>query len=172
MMLLLRRNIVGHLRNLRLADGECAVTTLPIESVHAIRFHPFRAFAFYIADQFADVDSAKRNQNVNVVRHTSGDDHATFVVRDDAGDVGIQSWLDLRRDQRAAVFGRENNVDEDLDDGLRHPGMIANVRRLQRRFGFLDRLPRVAAVALTLGFIGLSPLATEDLHIWGLRLSL
>ena len=84
MVLLLRRDVISNLRNLRLSDGECAVTSLPIEIFHPVLFHPFRALAFNVSDQLADVDPAYRDENVDVVRNASSDDHSTLVVCDNA----------------------------------------------------------------------------------------
>ena len=39
---------------------------------------------FNVSDQLADVDPAYRDENVDVVRNASSDDHSTLVVCDNA----------------------------------------------------------------------------------------
>ena len=160
-MLFLVANIPAHIGNLRLANGECSVSSLPVESVHTILLHPFRTIAFDVADQFTDVDASERDENVYVIRNAARDDHPTLIVGDDPGDIGIETRFDLRRYQQASVFGRENDVDEDLDDGLRHLRNDTNVRRLQRREILGMANLGLRPIGLTLGFIGQSPLATK-----------
>ena len=64
---------------------------------------------------------------MNVVCYSTRDQHAAFVIFDDAAHVRVKTRFDLGSDQGLAVLCRENNVDEDLNEGLRHPRMITRM---------------------------------------------
>ncbi len=89
------------------------------------------------------------------------------VVLDDPRNVAIKPRFDLDRDHSVSAFCRENDVNNYLDQRLGHLEIIPMfVAYSDARLRFANlglrsaRRPRVAANGLTLGFIGLSPLAT------------
>lgn len=57
---------------------------------------------------------------MDVVGIACRDYHPATVVCDDATNVAIQMALDLRSDDSLAFFGREDDVDENFDERLRH----------------------------------------------------
>ena len=57
---------------------------------------------------------------MDMVGIASRDYHPAAVVFDDAANVAIQLAFDLRSDDSLAFFGREDDVDENFDERLRH----------------------------------------------------
>lgn len=115
MVFLLAGDILADTFYLRLADRKRSVTALPVETFYAVLLHPLRAITFDVADKLADVHSANGDQKVYVIRDPARDDHPSFVVLNNPGDVGVEARLHLFGNQRTAVLGREYDVDEDLD---------------------------------------------------------
>jgi hypothetical protein len=66
-MLLLIADIAYCFGNLRLADREGSITSLPIEFLAAVLFHPYRAVTFDVADQFGKVIAAQRNKKMRMI---------------------------------------------------------------------------------------------------------
>ena len=59
---------------------------------------------------------------MNVVGHAAGLEGRCFEVAQDADDIGVEARTDFRGDQRFAEFGAENQMNQDLGEGLGHEG--------------------------------------------------
>jgi hypothetical protein len=103
-VLFLVPDVIHHIIDLRLPDRKRAITFLPIE-IAAMLFHPNGTVALDIADEIADVDRfAERDQQMNVIRSSVGDDQFRFVVMNDSVDVGKEFVFDFRRDQFGPIL--------------------------------------------------------------------
>ena len=61
-------------------------------------------------------------QHVNVVSYRSGTQERAFAIGDDPADVGVQFVTDQILQKGFAILGREDGVNQNLRDRLRHGG--------------------------------------------------
>ena len=121
---LLARNVCSQRNDVAGADGEGGIATLPLKVVHAatVLFDPLRSVAFQVSKQVGDGHCAtKVAQNVNVILDTPDLDRGTVRPFEYADHVGIKPSSQGRIFQeRTPILGRENNVQVNLREGLRH----------------------------------------------------
>jgi len=113
----------------RFADGEAGVAVLPMElgALGAESFKPFGGLFFGDLEEIGEgLGFGEQHEEVDVVLHAADADEFAAGVLDDAGHVGVELGLDGRRDEGEAVFGGENEVDVEFDEGLRHDGSPGN----------------------------------------------
>jgi hypothetical protein len=112
------------------ANREASIPGLPVKGGCPFRllFHPFGRFALEFPDQDSDLNRfAQTAEDMYVVFYPTDSYRWTFQVSASANQIGVQSTPErFVGQQRLAVFGRENQVQVNLSQRLRHdaaPGM-------------------------------------------------
>ena len=57
-----------------------------------------------------------------MIRHAAGLEGGRFQIVQNPDQVGVQARADFRADQRFAMFGAEDQVNQNFRKGLRHGG--------------------------------------------------
>ena len=108
---------VGHDCNrVRLADGECAVAGLPMEisELGTLGFDPFGGTGFHSFHDLGDgAGAGKPEEKVNVVFNAAHLQGRAFDVVEYSSKVGMQFGLEGGREDVFAIFGAEDQMDED-----------------------------------------------------------
>ena len=105
------------------ADGKRAVTRLPVEATEPgeLFVNPLGGTGFDFLDQIGYGDGARqREKQMDVVGHGIGGEEITTAAPDDAANVAMKLVPPEIIEQRRAVLGAENQVNENIGEGLRH----------------------------------------------------
>ena len=124
MMFFLRRDIGAHLRDVRFAHGECAISTLPVE-VRVCRplfLHPFRRTLLRLLDQACNGNGAgKIAEDVNVILGAIDEDRLAPNILQDARHISVQPGAKFGFFEKwNAVLRAEDDMQDDAGQGLRH----------------------------------------------------
>jgi hypothetical protein len=122
-MLLLVRNVGPNRGGTRLAYGESAVAGLPCKNVvfGPTPVHPPRRIRFYQASDIRDgVVGGHANQEMDVIAGSIHAKSGPSNLTDDASKVGVQIFFELGFDEGAALFGAEDEMDQEVGGGVWH----------------------------------------------------
>ena len=126
MMLFLRRDIRADLLDIRLAYGERAVSTLPVEVAERrpLFLHPLRGTLLCLLHKPGDGDGAgKVAEDVDVIFHAADEDGLAPDVLQDARHVGMQPRTQFRVFEKGhAVLRAEDDMQDNAGKRLRHNG--------------------------------------------------
>ena len=124
MMFLLARDVLFHLLKVLLAHREIRVSPLPFKIcvVTALRLEPAVGHPFQFLHPFRLGDGApKTAEQMNVVFNPADDERWTFERLGNATHVGVQGIAHrFVAKERAAFLRREDEVDVNGGEGLRH----------------------------------------------------
>ena len=93
---------------------------------------------------------ADRDQEMNMIRGSSGADKSGVKTTQDAADVGVKFGFDLRREKREAVLRREDDVKICAEYRLGH----VRIRPLQGRIDFAPSIVGLHPTLLNLSLPG------------------
>ena len=116
MMFPLPVNVSFQRRQVGRADGKAGVTPLPGKSGQrrGLGFHPFGGTNFQLLHQIRNGHRARQaNGQMDMIRHPAG--AITFAIRiaGHGGEIGVQLRPGAVVEPRLAVFGAENEVNND-----------------------------------------------------------
>ena len=123
MMFGLVAKISSDLVEVRNANGKGAVSGLPGEAglVGKGLMNPFERVRF---DDPQNVGHGtllvQRDQQMNVIRHTTGSDQGTFFSTQDAAEIFMEARLKTGRQGWDSVFRAEDDVTRETGEGLGH----------------------------------------------------
>src|SRR4051812_23683226 len=110
-MLFLGLDVCFHLLDLRRADGERPVATLPVELWMDVFFGPLRGFLLHLLNHFAHRECSRQyEEQVNVVWHPSNDYRRAVDRIQGTPEIGEGSFTMIVTDVRLAVLRAENKV--------------------------------------------------------------
>jgi hypothetical protein len=122
MMLYLFRNVFVHDVTLRLAHRKGAVSRLPLKPLSNLysSFGPDRRSAFELHDPIRQRNGPRLTcQQMNMIFHTADSDRRAVEFPSDSCQIAMhlvtQRWIGQ---ERAALFGREDEVDQNVGEGL------------------------------------------------------
>ena len=125
-MLGLATNVLPRRFNVRRADTELAVTGLPREFgiPRVLFFDPTRRRTLDLLDNLRRrVVLGLREQDVDVVAHGIDFDQGRVMFLDDARDVSMELAALLITQELAAALRAEDEVNDDVGEGLGHAGV-------------------------------------------------
>jgi hypothetical protein len=126
-VLFLRRDVLLQGGEVGWSYGKDAVATLPGEvcEVGGLDLEPHRGGGFELFHEFCHGEGARESDGEMEVVFDAADEETFAVeVACDRGDVGVEFWEDGGFEERGAVFGGEDDVDEDEREGLGHGGWL------------------------------------------------
>ena len=111
----------------RRADREETITTLPCERLHTLPLHPDRRGCLQLGDGLRRRSGRSESQRkVHMVRNATCTEAFAVEPAGSPGKISVQGRCDVPGNQRRAIFGTEYDVDEIEAQRLRHGGMIAS----------------------------------------------
>jgi hypothetical protein len=105
------------------ADGEGGVAILPLEGgeFRGEGFDPAGGVSFDGLEEIGEGHGfGEKGEEVEVVGHAGDADEFGAGVFDDAGDVAVEAGFDGGGDEGETVFGGEDDVGVEFDEGLGH----------------------------------------------------
>ncbi len=123
MVLFLAVYVAYQLFQLTPADGEAAVAALPKTStvLAALAFDPGRRGLFDHFKQLRLADSAGQSgRQVDMIGGAADTIGLAVTVTADRRQIGVHARADFQVEPRMALFGAEDDVQDDLAEGLRH----------------------------------------------------
>jgi hypothetical protein len=136
------------------ADRKGGIASLPSKLWHTLGLHPSGGRRFQFRHKFRNVlRSGETNRDVNVIDHAAHTVTFAVGVTDDSSEIGVEVELDGRGHQRAAVFGAEDDMDQDEAQRLGHgenykSGLQPEARYPSRTWGCAPGWYSVAPLAL------------------------
>jgi hypothetical protein len=130
-MFLLTGNVLFNLWQTGMAHAERAITDLPCECFLALKtlVNPTRGIRLQFAHQIGQrMLRGQRCQNVNMIGRTVDNERCPVVCADDAAEIRKQSRLQIRVQQWATFFCAENDVRQQMGEGVRHKIIAAEQR--------------------------------------------
>lgn len=119
MMFLLVGDVADDSGFMARADGKRPVTRLPVEAAEAGKLfvYPLGGSRFDFLDQIGDGDgSGQREKQMDVVGHRIGGEEISTAAPDDAANVAMKLVPPQVIEQRRAILGAENQMDEDIGE--------------------------------------------------------
>ena len=154
-MLLLYLEVLQHSVELTRTDGKYCIPTLPEKAAIARfkRLDPFRGCFLYLFNHLGLGKSSRQcRDDVNVIGHSIRSIGFATQIAADCCQVGVHAWADGRVEPRLTILGAEDDMKDDLTEGLGHEdNMTQNCVRMNRAFSandisvnmFLGRCPRL-----------------------------
>lgn len=148
-------NVGGDLVELRCAHAEGAIAALPLVG-EAPFVHESRRVCFEGTNHRCQRDCwGEQEEEVAVVRHASRSQKGDVAVTRDGGNIGIEPFVKIRRDQVFAIFGAEDSMNVVVGIGVAHQ-YVKNthtitylnslVPRLRRSERFVGTIPSPAGL--------------------------
>ena len=120
-MFILVRNVSGDGGYVGFAHAEHAISGLPGEFGMALVVNPFTGIGLDDTYNFGNrMRGTNTNEHMNMIGHAVDNDRRATHFADNAAKVGEYIIADVRRDERQPLFGREDQVDNDVAAGLGH----------------------------------------------------
>jgi hypothetical protein len=144
MMRLLPVNVLNQRTKIGRADGKQTVPALPRKSSDTLLFHPGGRAGFDLGDNFCS--RSRRGQShrkMNVVSDASCSETLAIQLARGSRKIGVQSRQNVIIDQRAAIFGTEDDMNQ------------VKAQRLRHRCNYMSGLQPSTAPANT--YLGLRP---------------
>ena len=116
-------DVSDQLIELRRRDRKGTIASLPMKRVkgRALVFDPLRGLLLCDFDQFADRECPRQlARTVNVILHAADAICLRVVGATESGEIGVHAWSDGRVEERGAILGAENQVQNDSAERLRH----------------------------------------------------
>src|SRR3954468_21787542 len=132
-VLLLIADVASDLVHERLAHGKNAVPHLPLESLHAAwpLVDPSRGVSLDLLDHHGDRDvRLEFGEEVDVVGHPADLQQDAALSPDDAAYVFVERLSEVAVNQRDTVFGRIDDVIEQVGESCGHKCPLPRRRRL------------------------------------------
>ena len=141
-MLLLYLEVLQHIVELTRTDGKSCITPLP-EKAAIMRFkrlNPFRGCFLYLFNHLGLGESSWQCcDDVNVIRYTVRSKGLAAQIAANCCQVGVHARANGRVEPRLSILGAEDDVKDDITEGLGHEGnMIQNCVRMNRAFSAND----------------------------------
>lgn len=141
-MLLLYLEVLQHSVELTRTDGKGCIPTLP-EKVAIMRFKrldPLRGCFLYLFNHLGlGKSSWQCCDDVNVIGHTVRSNGFATQIAANCCQVGVHAKADGRVEPRLTILGAEDDVKDDVTEGLGHEGnMTENCVRMNRAFSAND----------------------------------
>lgn len=130
----LPRQVSLYLVQVGITHVERTIAGLPTEArlTRKCFMCPFRGVRFDESNHFGDCNfPTQRNKQMHMIWHTARGDKTTPMISTDAAGVFEETRLQVRRDERGALFGAEDDVAVQRRERLRHSISF-------RPFGALD----------------------------------
>ena len=126
-MFLLGGNVFTNRRALRSADGEGAITFLPLKGALAdFIVDPPGRNTFQLAQDVGEaMGGAQTDEQMHMVGDTADGFGDAIQTMDDAAKEGVQAWAIRRSDERLAVLGGENEMIVEGEMGRGHETMLS-----------------------------------------------
>ena len=121
--LLLVIYVAHQLFQLAPADGEVAVAALPKKTtvLAALAFDPGRGCFFGLFKQLRLADGAGQSRRqVDMIGGAADTIGLAATITADRSQISMHARADFQVEPRMALFGAEDNVQDDLAEGLRH----------------------------------------------------
>ena len=114
-------NISPYLGNLGNAEAERSISSLPLESLHALVFEPTRGIRLECRDRVGEFDGCrKRNAEMNVIAHSPGSDHRNAFVSSNPDEIGPELFEKRLGNSVFAVLRGPDAMDQIGRTGMRH----------------------------------------------------
>src|SRR5579859_1842866 len=123
MVLLLAVYVAYQLFQLAPADGEVAVAALPKKTtvLAALAFDPGRRCLFDLFKQLRLADGAGQSRRqVDMIGGSADTIGLAATITADRSQIGVHGRADFQSEPGTALFGTEDNVQDNLAEGLRH----------------------------------------------------
>ena len=123
MMFFLIGDVMFNFRQARMAHAERAISDLPRERflVRKILVNPAGGIRLQLAHQIGQrMFGRQRRKNVDVIRRSVDDERFAIVRADDAAEIGEKARFQIRVEQWPPVFRAENDVRQQVGEGVRH----------------------------------------------------
>ena len=109
---------------MRWAHGERAVSFLPmkLKQLRKLALYPSARIALQIANESGEfARPIQPEQHMNVIFHAASTERGAILLAGNASQVGVSSPTDIGiRKEWASMFGGEDEVNVDLNEGLGH----------------------------------------------------
>ncbi len=120
-MFLLVRNVFGNSGNVGFADAKHTISGLPRKFGMALTVNPFTGIGLDDTHNFGNrMRGTNTNEHMNMIGHAVDDERRATHFADDAAQVSEYVIADVQHEERQSLFGRENQMNNDVTAGLGH----------------------------------------------------
>jgi hypothetical protein len=121
MMRLLFVDVAEQSARIRGTDRKCTVSALPCERPDTLRLHPFGRAYLDLLRQFRQGPGRMQTHGkMNMVGHSSHAEAFAVFVANDGSEICVQRRPHILAHQRPAIFGAEDEMNQDKAQCLRH----------------------------------------------------